>query len=232
MRVTKPVAATTFGILAIWAGACATGIQPPEAYRTIFGDRRTNVVTLADALRGPEGAAYAQIRDLKLSMDLAPIPAAPGPEASRHTAALSAVGVLGYALGTGVDVFDLAGLADPLTAHFTLTHRGLAGHEKFIPPPWVAARLTAPSSDVSPAVVTPGVLFLVPLIPPTTGAAFAVQVADARAALECGDLRRLHDSYRGSLGVGDVLSNLVDSFDYSRISIPPDPAAARRKFCR
>jgi arabinofuranosyltransferase len=231
MRVTKPVAATTFGILAIWAGACATGIQPPEPYRTGLGDHRTNVVTLADALRTPVGAAFERARHVPLSFELSPIRAEPGPEASRQTAALSAIGVLGYAFGPDVDVFDLAGLADPLTAHFTLTHRGLTGHEKFAPGPWVAARLTAPTSRVPASDVTLAGPFSQPLIPKTSGTRFDGQTADARAALQCGDLRRLHDSYVGHLGISDVFSNLVDSFGYSRISIPPDPRAAREKFC-
>lgn len=231
MRVTKPVATGAFAVVAVWAGVCGIVIRPAAPYETIPLDNRKNVVTVADAMRGPEGTAYATISKLSLSIDLLPIPAGPGPEVTRHTAALSAIGVLGYKLGPDVDVFDMSGLADPLTAHFMLVHRGLPGHEKFIPPPWLAARLTAPTSNVSAASVKLRALFIKPMIPPTTGAAFTAQVADARAALECGDLRRLYDSYRGSLGLGDILSNLVDSLEYSRISIPPDPSAARRKFC-
>jgi arabinofuranosyltransferase len=231
IRVSNLFATVAFAILALWAGACAFVIRPAAPYLSNIGDRRKNVVTLADAMRGPEGAQYAAISKAKLSIRASPIPAEPGPEVARRTVALTGIGVLGYRLGPDVDVFDLLGLADPLTAHFTLTHRGLPGHEKYIPPPWIAARLTAPSSHVSAAEVTPIVPFVLPLIEPTTGAAFTAQVADARAALECGDLSRLYDSYRGSLGIGDIVSNLVDSFDYARISIPPDPSAARRKFC-
>jgi arabinofuranosyltransferase len=231
MHVRARVASAAFVVVALWAGACTVVIRPSAPYLTIFGDNRKNVVTLADAMRGPEGTAYAALRKLRLSNDLLAIPAEPGPDVSPRTAALSAIGVLGYALGTDVEVFDLSGLADPLTAHFTLTHRGLPGHEKFIPPPWLAARLTAPSSNASSAYFTLRAFFIQPMIEPTTGAAFAAQVADARAALGCGDLRRLFDSYRGSLGVGDVVANLGDSVGYSRISIPPDPSAARRKFC-
>jgi len=232
MRVSKLLATSGFAVVALWAGACALSIRPSGPYLTNFGDNHSNVVTVEDAMRGPEGKAYAAISKLRLALDVRPIPAAPGPEVTRQTAALTGIGVLGYKLGPDVDIFDLAGLADPLTAHFSLTHRGLAGHEKFIPPPWIAARLTAPTSNVTAADVSENALFIEPMIPVTTGAAFTTQVADARAALECGDLRRLHDSYRGSLGFGDIASNLFHSLGYSRISIPPDPTAARRKFCR
>ncbi len=231
MRVGRTFNAAAFVVVVAWASFVGLSVKPPAPYRTGLGETRANVVTVSQALQGYLGVAYEHANSYPLSFELAPLHVVPGPEVTRQTAALSGIGVLGYAFGPNVDVFDLGGLADPMTSHFELVHRGLPGHEKFIPPPWIAARLTAPVSNVAASALTLR-SFILPMIAPTAGAAFDAQVADARIALTCGDLRRLYNSYRGSLGIGGFLTNLVRSVGYSRISIPPDPAAARAKFCR
>jgi hypothetical protein len=101
------------------------------------------------------------------------------------------VGIAGYAVGTDFRVLDLLGLADPFTAHLETTgywntlRRG-PGHEKPLPSPWIAARLTAPGT-------TPNRRHFPdfgsnPLIPVTAGREFQEQVAWARAALQCDEI--------------------------------------------
>src|SRR5204863_4127765 len=82
-----------------------------------------------------------------------------------------AVGLAGYVAGGRVHLVDLLGLSDPLAARLEITARGRPGHEKHLAQVWIAARFAAPGEPV-PAAVAP-----------------AEQLAAARQALACGDLR-------------------------------------------
>src|SRR5439155_15335428 len=66
------------------------------------------------------------------------------PDVRLPTVAAWSVGINAYAMGPEVDFFDLLGLADPLTSHLQVAHRGIPGHEKPLPEPWIVARLIAP----------------------------------------------------------------------------------------
>src|SRR5262249_15993097 len=107
--------------------------------------------------------------------------------------AFFAVGVGSYGPGIDFDVLDLLGLADPLAAHMQRVppppglHR-YTGHEKPLPSPWIAARLTSSNSRPNP---TDFPNFGVPLIPVTTGVEWQEQVAWARAALRCPHIARI-----------------------------------------
>ena len=216
--------------LAGWAVVALASLRPNHPYITAFGDTRRNIVTLSDALSGDAGRKYPLLERADLTFELRPIDAARNRALPRRTAALSGIGVLGYALPLDFYVFDLTGLADPVIAHFELPTRGLPGHEKVEPPVWSVARLLAPGVEASPEMFA-SLIFARPLIPTTSGAVFARQVAAARHALQCGDLRRLQDSYDRRLDAGGFLTNIVRSLTLSRVTIPPDPFAAERKFC-
>lgn len=145
----------------------------------------------------------------------------------------AAIGLIGYRAGTDVPVLDFHGLADPLAARLELggdviPRFRLAGHEALSTPAWAAARLTSPGTDVEPASF---VVLGDPVVEGTFSDTFDEDVAWARAALECGDLRDLVDSYREPLTVGRFLDNLAGSFSSPRLTVPSDPEEAYRTFC-
>jgi len=161
---------------------------------------------------------------------LAPTP----PGLAVPVVATSQIGTSPYELGTGVQILDLLGLADPLTAHLELDHRGsFTGHEKPLPTPWVQALLTAPGSST----IQLGALQAVrptsynTLIPPVTGRALDVQTAWARAALGCPGIRALEFGPARPLTLGSFVSNMIHSVSATTVRIPPDPETAYHRFC-
>lgn len=148
--------------------------------------------------------------------------------------ATSQVGISPYELGPGVQILDLLGLADPLTAHLELTHRGeFTGHEKPLPTPWVQALLATPGSQTAQIgrlqVARPTSYNT--LIPPVTGEALAVQTAWAHAALGCPAIHAIEDGPTRPLTVGSFLSNMVHSLGRTTMRIPPDPETAYHRYC-
>jgi arabinofuranosyltransferase len=145
------------------------------------------------------------------------------------------VGVSGYALGSDFNVLDQLGLADSFTAHLgrePSLHPELPrfpGHEKPLPSPWLAARVTPEGTRPDPGVFPP--FFQNPLIPVTTGDEFQEQVAWARAALECDAIDDVLDSAEASLSVGGFLANVGRSFEQTFLRIPADPETAYHRFC-
>jgi hypothetical protein len=139
-----------------------------------------------------------------------------------------------YELGTNVYYLDFLGLADPLTAHLSLVKRGdLAGHEKVLPTPWMAALLGAKGNSVNqlgslqrelPAQFTP-------LIPQVSGRSLDLQTAWATAALSCPTIHALEYSPSQPLTIGGFLSNIYHSFDRNQLRIPPNPETAYHRFC-
>lgn len=176
---------------------------------------------------GSEPALYYQAYD-PYEYRVVEAPAAPG--VHLPTMALTAIGAMGYALGPDADVHDLYGLADPLAAHLEPSGWGLPGHEKAIPEYWTVARLTAQSSNVFPRAFPIGW----PRDPRTEGLGpgpFARQVESARAALRCGAIRRLERAARAPLTARRFLSNVLHSWENTRLRIPADADEARRRFC-
>jgi arabinofuranosyltransferase len=228
-----PVMVVPFGrlfaislLVAPWVLVCALAFRapglPPFGTRTAF--------TVADTGWGKGGVDRAWYRGPGVYFNSTRLPFPPPPGLHLPTDAQWGIGVSSYALGARFQVLDLLGLADPFTAHLQLVHRGFPGHEKPLPAPWSAARLTAPGAAVTAAEFPPPPL-VAPMIPVTTGVAFAEQVAWARAALACPALQRLERSYTAPLTAGRFFSNLWHAATNTRIRIPADPEQAYRKFC-
>lgn len=160
----------------------------------------------------------------------------PAPGVHLPAMALSAIGLVSYVYGTGVDVIDEYGLANPIDAHLQLVHRGLTGHEKPLPTPWLIALMTRPGSSEAqidrlqrnPLNVRMTNPQQAPLY---TGHELAVKTAWARAALECPAIVNFERSYDAPLTVGRFFSNIVHSVSDSTLAIPPDPEAAYHKYC-
>jgi hypothetical protein len=133
-----------------------------------------------------------------------------------------------------VQFLDLLGLADPLTAHLKLTHRGtLTGHEKPLPTPWIAALLTAEGTSTAPfdTIQTQRPGSFSQLIPTVTGQQLQIETAWARADLQCPAIHDLEYSPERPLTVGSFFSNIVHSFARTELRIPPDPETAYHQFC-
>ncbi|MFI1586271.1 hypothetical protein [Embleya sp. NPDC020630] len=113
-------------------------------------------------------------------------------------------------------VVDVWGLANTVGAHIERTEHVAAGHEKLLPLAWNIALY------VDPAAWS--------LVPPNMAAQEDIHAA--RAALDCGDLKELLHSTTDTMTPGRFLRNLTGSFDRAALTIPPDPRAAERKFCR
>jgi len=148
--------------------------------------------------------------------------------------ATSQVGTSPYELGTGVQILDLLGLADPLAAHLELTHRGsFAGHEKPLPTPWVQALLAAPGSSSAQigTLQTTRPTSYNTLIPPVTGRALALQAAWAQAALSCPAIHAVEYGPARPLSVSSFVSNIVHSLARTTMRIPPDPETAYHRYC-
>jgi len=148
--------------------------------------------------------------------------------------ATSQVGTLPYELGPSVQILDLLGLADPLTAHLELTHQGsFTGHEKPLPTPWVQALLAAPGSSTAQigTLQTARPTSYNTLIPPVTGRALDLQAAWALAALSCPAVHAIQSGPSQPLTVDSFLSNMVHSFSRTTTRIPPDPEIAYHRFC-
>ncbi|MGA3147337.1 MAG: hypothetical protein ABSF33_07665 [Acidimicrobiales bacterium] len=159
---------------------------------------------------------------------------APAPGTTSPTIATSWIGGEPYELGTGVQFLDLLGLADPLTAHLKLTHRGtLTGHEKPLPTPWIAALLTAEGTSTAPfdTIQTQRPGSFSQLIPTVTGQQLQIETAWARADLQCPTIHDLEYSPERPLTVGSFFSNIVHSFARTELRIPPDPETAYHQFC-
>jgi arabinofuranosyltransferase len=192
-----------------------------------FGTTRQNTVTLDDFdfyLRSQPafeaGGVYYQTEKL---------PADPV-DGRRLEVATYGVGILGYAVGPDTYVLDLLGLGDPFTSHLELPRRGLIGHEKPLPPPWIAARLTKPGADLTADDFPfPFAFGTGPIDDPRDS--FEQRERVARAALHCPDLRDFLESYDAPLTPGRFVGNLIDAIPNTRFRIPPEPADAYEKFC-
>ncbi|HEY4928333.1 MAG TPA: hypothetical protein VIH95_04225 [Acidimicrobiales bacterium] len=189
----------------------------------------TSQAAFADPTTGE--AAWLQFDAGKAPVRLQ-APTAPGLRSP--VVATAQIGTAPYELGPGVQILDLLGLSDPLTAHLQLTHRGqFTGHEKPLPTPWISALLTAPGSST----VQIGDLQInrprayTALIPQLTGRALAIQTAWARAALSCPAIHSIEYGPNRPLTVGSFISNMVHSVSQTTVRIPPDPETAYHRFC-
>ncbi len=221
-----------------WAFLAFISLRPPATKPGVnFALPQAGLVTTNDLGLGPgddaaTGVANADVlyqKDFK-SLKSVELPLAAG--VPRPIAVVEGIGVGPYALGTHLQVFDLLGLADPVTSHLENGKwTGVLpypGHEKQLPRPWIAARLAPSDTTVDPNRL-PDIAF--PRIAQTTGAAFQQQVADARAALSCAPIKRLERSADAPLTVGRFLRNIVDSFSNTSLRFSPNPEIALRELC-
>jgi len=189
----------------------------------------TRQAPFADPASGSD--AWVQFDATKAPVRLV-APVAPGLRVP--VVATSQIGTSPYELGPGVQILDLLGLADPLTAHLQLTHRGqFTGHEKPLPTPWVQALLTASGSSTAQigALQVARPTSYNTLIPPVTGRALDIQAAWARAALACPAIRAVEYGPSRPLTLTSFFSNLVHSVARTTVRIPPDPETAYHRFC-
>jgi arabinofuranosyltransferase len=213
-----------------WAVVGLLFLRTTSDRAVLVGINRENAITLDDVGWRKGGPAFTWLRGdgvyyttLKLSAD--PVPG------RRVEVASYGLGVLGYALGPDTYVLDALGLGDAFTSHLALAHRGLIGHEKPLPAPWIAARLTRPGGSFSAADFPfPGTFGARPL-DNSRGVPFEQREAIARAALDCPELRDFIQSYDSPLTLGRFLGNMLDSPYNTRLRIPPEPRDAYERFC-
>jgi arabinofuranosyltransferase len=243
--------AIAFAVLP-WALAAGLVLRPPTERFQVEGDYlfalptpQRGLVTLEDYGWGEAGENFSWFGDADYYYSTKSLgaewrsPDAPlRPDLPRPYVIGSAMGDLGYALDPDVRILDTLGLADALTAHLaptsapvngTLRH-WLAGHEKPLPSPWVAARVLREGEPFDAGDLPP------PhpsgqLIPATEGEQLQQQIAWARAALACPAIQRIQEAVSEPLTPGRFVSNLFDAVDNTRMRIPADPQDAYRRYC-
>jgi arabinofuranosyltransferase len=123
------------------------------------------------------------------------------------TAAVGAIGIIGYRLPSRVEIVDANGLSDPIVGRFALETRGRPGHEKTYSVAWMLARYAEPRPDDDAAVVA------------------------ARHALHCGRLSSLVHAVTSPLTLAQFFDNFAHAAEYSRLRVPRDPFDAEAQFC-
>ncbi|WP_161362379.1 hypothetical protein [Streptomyces sp. SID3343] len=129
------------------------------------------------------------------------------------------LGVTGEIVPLDQRIVEMWGLANTLGAHLEYTpgwEAKLPGHRKLIDDVWLLAL------DLDPRIVDP---------PPGAIAVTRENLAAARHALSCGDLKGLMDSTRAPLTAGRFLDNLTGAWKRTKLRIPRDPFTAERRFC-
>ncbi len=205
--------AIAFAVLP-WALAAGLVLRPPaepvqvedDDYVFVLPPPRRGLVTLEDYGWGEGGEQFSWFGDADyyystkgLGGGVWKSPDAPlRPDLPRPYVIGRAMGSLGYALGPDSRILDTLGLADAFTSHLAttsepvgaltpLTTHWVAGHEKPLPTPWLAARVLregAPFDDEDLPPPAPSGQ----LIPVTEGEELAEQIAWARAALACPEI--------------------------------------------
>ncbi|MDO5500550.1 MAG: hypothetical protein Q4F67_12820, partial [Propionibacteriaceae bacterium] len=132
----------------------------------------------------------------------------PTPHGTGVYVATHNLGMLSVAAGNEVGVIDMLALSDGVTSHLELPPDvpNRVGHA-VRPEAWRLARYAAPS--------------------PTEPAA----VADARAALRCGDLAVLQEAITGEMTMERFWANLRLAPRLTFFTVPADPTLARQQVC-
>ncbi len=228
-----PVQRRWFPALAVlpWAVVAAVGLRASADSVGIFGHDERTLVTVGDFGWGRRQAERAWFTGDGAYFGRTRLSAPPNPEHGDVAVAMFGLGIGGYALPNDVYVLDLLGLADVLTAHLELDRRGIVGHEKPLPPPWIAALLTAPGSDVDADELPLPTRFGVRALDDPDRAPFDERVAVAREVLDCSELRDLLEASSGRLTPRRFLENIVDAAANTVMRIPPEPEDARAELC-
>lgn len=138
-------------------------------------------------------------RSLELPRDVAP--------GMRGVVTEGAIGMVGQVLPSTVHLLDRHGLADAFASRLVVTERGRPGHEKSLPPAWVAARFTADEPTEDAAIVA------------------------ARHALRCGALAALDRAIHEPMSLGRFFDNVAFAFTSRSMRISPDPFEAEAQYC-
>jgi arabinofuranosyltransferase len=219
-----------------WAVVCVASLRPGTPVPNLFSSdaRAGNVraygehaVTAADQGWGPDYSRSQFPTGVLVLVNGQPVAVDPPADLRTPASAGFGIGVPGYAYGPDVEVIDMLGLADPVTSRFDVPRPGPTGHEKPIPPAWLAARIS--TGHVDPDVL-PDPFIGRPLWESPDDRLDADADA-ARAAMRCGDLQDLSDAVRSPMTPGRFLSNVLSAPRFTRITVPPDPEAARDRFC-
>lgn len=236
-RCVAALAAVPWAIVAMfWLKPVQYGANPlahhifitlPSQYGTVTIDQAAESRNDLEVVTGPAYYGIVGFGTLR-KIDIPLKPDVPLPFGS-----FFGVGVSGYALPNSFHVLDLHGLADPLTAHFAITPSRIdgprvPGHEKTLPAPWLAAEITRPGVRLDADDFPKGGN---PLIAFTSGHAFDVEVAWARAALRCPAIARITAAADAPMTPRRFFANLVHAFQNTRTRIPPDPKQAYHSFC-
>lgn len=157
----------------------------------------------------------------------------PAPQLRLPVANVGGIGLISYAIGPDLYVFDRLGLANVIGARLTTApSNGILprkpGHEKPLPSVWAAAMLTGEGAHPDPAHFPDS---RNPLILPPEGEAFQEKVVWARAALACPQVQTLLESVRAPLTPGRFVSNLLHSFGNTTLRLPNDPREAYESLC-
>jgi len=212
---------------------CLAGLLFLRADADDFGAFATgeeNLVTLADFGWQPGGPQRAWFDGTGVYYTTTKLDAETV-DGRRAEVASYGLGVISYSLGPDVYVLDLLGLGDPFSSHLELSHRGLIGHEKPLPAPWIVARLTPPGTDLTAADFPFPTRFGARPLDDPGGVPFADRVERARETLACRELGHFLDSYTEDLTPGRFVSNLFRAPGLTALRIPPEPRDAYREFC-
>ncbi|MGW1997681.1 hypothetical protein [Embleya sp. NPDC001921] len=238
-RRTSPVAA----LVGVWAVACV-GPWHPAAYHghdasttarvrdsdiritgTSNADHTRDWVLAFPGLRESTAAGLAANRPVLLRLgpdgrSTMMLPLNPDHAPARVSIPGGFLGVTGQVVPLDQYIVEIWGLANTVGAHLEYTpgwQHKWPGHRKHIDDVWLLALELDPATNELPA---PGVLGVDP-----------ENLAAARHALSCGDLKELLDSTRAPLSPSRFLRNLAGSYHRTTLRIPRDPVAAEHKFC-
>ena len=217
-------------LLVPWAFVALVWLRSPGDSPATFGPATKNLVTAEQFGYAPGGRALTWYDGKGVYFLEHKLPATPG----AHDPGLTGygVGILAYSQGADTYVLDLLGLGDAFTSHLKLVHRGVVAHEKPLPFPWIAARLTSDSSQLTEKDFTLPKFFVAGRLDHPGGEPFQSRIADARKALQCGELKDFITDYSGRLDVGRFVSNVGDAFRNYTFRIPPEPRDAVARYCR
>ena len=234
-RVYVPVT----GVLVVWALVCGITMRysPPGGVGDRTDNERDYYVLFTRDSHPTSSSVFARTHSSTMDVVRAEIAAGRrslvyyGPDFENIIVPLRAdipgdAAVVGVYLGvageiTPVDgrVVDFWGLANPVGARFDLPTTK-PGHSKPMGNAWILAEYADPAAPIDPRgnYARPG---------PVT----AEQVAAARRALECGDLKELRDAAREPMSAGRFWKNLTGAWDRTHVAVPADPFEAERRFC-
>jgi arabinofuranosyltransferase len=188
--------------------AQATGHAHPLTAADYLGYPRMAAI-LTTLNNTPEGALLLPSGNY-IQWDLVPMAQPPpgdkSPQKPQHAVFFTNLGMVGMNVGLDVRVIDQIGLANPLAQHTERLKHGRIGHDKNLFPDWVIA--DGPWVKLPPGI--PG--YLDPQ-----------WVAEAVSALQCPETKAVLSSVRAPMTPHRFLSNLVNSFEFTKYRIDRVP---------